>query len=251
MPRINRKYYTSSFLHVMVQGINKEEIFKKDFYKNFYIKLIQLYQKDFDIYVLAYTVMNNHTHILLYYNKIEDVSKFIGGINQKFAQIYNKNENRVGYVFRGRYKCEQIKDREYLYNVLPYIHFNPYKAGIVNKLIEYPFSSYPQYMNDKIDNHNGFILFDTYDYKDLFIKIHKEYFDKVMNKKLTCEDIISEYKKRNKINTTAIILKENNMLIELICEIQEKIPITNKEIGEFLGIGKNRITKLKKKLQDK
>ena len=92
MPRLNRKYYISSFLHIMVQGINKEDIFRIDFYKNLYIKLINTMQKDFDIDVLAYTVMSNHAHILLYSNNIEDVSKFIGRVNQKFAQIYNKNE---------------------------------------------------------------------------------------------------------------------------------------------------------------
>lgn len=251
MPRVNRKYYTSSFLHIMVQGINKEEIFKTDFYKNLYIRLMKTIQSDFDIEILAYAIMNNHSHVLLYYNNIEDVSKFIGKLNQKFAQLYNKNENRVGYVFRGRYKCEQITDISHLHNVLPYIHFNPYKAGIVRNLIEYKFSSYPQYLNDKVDIEKGFILFNTYDYKELFIQVHQEYYKKILNKKLTYEEIVLDYKKRNKINTTEMILKDNNLLIGLILEIQEKTRLTNKEICEFLGIGKNRITNLKKKVNYK
>lgn len=248
MPRINRKYYISSFLHIMVQGINKEKIFETDFYKSFYIKLMKIVQADFDIKILAYTIMDNHSHILLYYENIEDVSKFIGKINQKFAQFYNKKENRVGYVFRGRYKCEQITDIAHLYNVLSYIHFNPYKAGIVSDLLDYKFSSYPQYLNDKVDIEKGFILFNTYDYKGLFIQLHQEYFNKILNKKLTCEDVVFDYKKRNKINTTKLILKDNNLLIGLILELQEKTRLTNKEISEFLGIGKNRITELKKTL---
>ena len=251
MPRVNRKYYTSSFLHIMVQGINKEEIFKTDFYKNLYIRLMKTIQSDFDIEILAYAIMNNHSHVLLYYNNIEDVSKFIGKLNQKFAQLYNKNENRVGYVFRGRYKCEQITDISHLHNVLPYIHFNPYKAGIVRNLIEYKFSSYPQYLNDKVDIEKGFILFNTYDYKELFIQVHQEYYKKILNKKLTYEEIVLDYKKRNKINTKEMILKDNNLLIGLILELQEKTRLTNKEICEFLGIGKNRITNLKKKVNYK
>ena len=251
MPRVNRKYYISSFLHIMVQGINKEEIFKTDFYKNLYIRLMKTIQSDFDIEILAYAIMNNHSHVLLYYNNIEDVSKFIGKLNQKFAQLYNKNENRVGYVFRGRYKCEQITDISHLHNVLPYIHFNPYKAGIVRNLIEYKFSSYPQYLNDKVDIEKGFILFNTYDYKELFIQVHQEYYKKILNKKLTYEEIVLDYKKRNKINTTEMILKDNNLLIGLILELQEKTRLTNKEICEFLGIGKNRITNLKKKVNYK
>ena len=165
MPRVNRKYYISSFLHIMVQGINKEKIFKTDFYKNFYIKLMKIIQADFDIEILAYTIMDNHSHILLYYKNIEDVSKFMGKLNQKFAQFYNKNENRVGYVFRGRYRCEQITDIAHLYNVLPYIHFNPYKAGIVNNLLDYKFSSYPLYLKGRVNKEKGLILFNTNEIK--------------------------------------------------------------------------------------
>ena len=248
MSRINRKYYISSFLHIMVQGINKEEIFKTDFYKSLYIKLMKTMQSNFKIEILAYAIMNNHAHILIYYQNVEDVSRFIGRLNQKFAQIYNKNESRVGYVFRGRYRCEQINDIVHLHNVLPYIHFNPYKAGIVSNLLDYKFSSYIEYINGKVDKKKGYILFNTYDYKDLFVKLHKEYFDKISNKKWTCEDIIMDYKKKNKINTTEIILKENTLLIELILEIKEKTRLSNKEISDFLEIGKNRITNLKKSL---
>ena len=68
---------------------------------------------------------------------------------------------------------------------------------------------------------------------------------------MTCEDVIIDYKNRNKINTTEIILKEKNLLMELVFEIQESTRLTNKEISEFLGIGKNRITNLKNQLVDK
>ena len=64
MSRINRKYYISSFLHIMVQGINKEEIFKNDFYKNLYLKLINEIIEESNLRILAYAIMSNHAHIL-------------------------------------------------------------------------------------------------------------------------------------------------------------------------------------------
>ena len=173
MSRVNRKYYISSFLHIMVQGINKEDIFKSDFYKNLYMEFVNENIKMFELKIFAYVVMNNHVHILLNYSKIEDVLKFMHKTNQSFAQTYNKLENRVGYVFRGRYKCEQIKDEAHLYNVLAYIHFNPIKAKIVNKLSEYKFSSYNQYINENIDKKQVYMIFNTYNYKSLFQKLHK------------------------------------------------------------------------------
>lgn len=246
MPRVARKYYISSFLHIMVQGINKEAIFKEEFYKNLYLKLIRDTVKEFDIKVLAYAIMDNHIHILLHYNNIEDVSKSMQKINQSFAQMYNKNEGRVGYVFRDRYRSEQIKDKSHLYTVLTYIHFNPYKAGIIKKLSDYKFSSYNQYIKGNIKKENAYILFGTYDYKKIFVEMHKQYFNKNLSQEETYKEVINNFKKKNGINTTEIIIKEKNLLIQLILELEEKTDLKDKEICKLLGLGKNRITNLKK-----
>lgn len=251
MSRINRKYYISSFLHIMVQGINKEEIFKNDFYKNLYLKLINENIEESNLRILAYAIMSNHAHILLKYSKIENVSEFMHKVNQNFAQIYNKMENRVGYVFRGRYRCEQIKDEAHLYNVLAYIHFNPYKAKIANRLSDYKFSSYNDYINGNIEKEKIYMIFNTYDYKDIFKKLHKEYFNKYLEKeknKRTYNEVIKEFKDKNKINSIELIVKENNLLIQLILELENNTNLNDKQITELLKIGKNRIAYLKNKL---
>ena len=77
MPRIARKDSKSSFYHVMVQGINKEYIFDTDFNIKKYIELIvsKIYRSNIEI--LAYCIMNNHAHFLIYCEKIEELSKFM------------------------------------------------------------------------------------------------------------------------------------------------------------------------------
>lgn len=247
MPRVSRQSYISSFLHIMVQGINKEDIFKEEFYKNLYLKLIRKISDEFNIVILAYVIMNNHVHILIYYNDVQDISKFMHKVNQNFAQIYNKNNNRVGYVFRDRYKCQQIKDITNLYMVLAYIHFNPYKAGIVNKLADYKFSSYNQYINGNIDRKNIYYLFQIDDYKLLFEEIHKKYFTKFLNNsQKTYKDIIEDFKIKNGIERLQNINKDKELLKSLILELKSKTDLSERQICQELKIGKNRITKLKK-----
>ena len=90
MPRISRKNYISSFLHIMVQGINREYIFQKDYFKNLYIKLTNEKFDESNIHLIAFTIMENHAHFLISYEKIEDVSNCMHKINQTFAQMYNK-----------------------------------------------------------------------------------------------------------------------------------------------------------------
>jgi len=42
---------------------------------------------------------------------------------------------RVGYVFQNRFRSESIEDDKYLLAAARYIHKNPVKAGIVEKLL--------------------------------------------------------------------------------------------------------------------
>ena len=57
MSRISRKNYISSFLHIMVQGINREYIFQKDYFKNLYIKLTNEKFDESNIHLIAFTIM--------------------------------------------------------------------------------------------------------------------------------------------------------------------------------------------------
>ena len=63
-------------------------------------------------------------------------------INTRYGKYYNKKSNRVGYVFRDRYKAEGIYSEKHLYNCIKYIYDNPVKAGICDKAAEYPYSNY-------------------------------------------------------------------------------------------------------------
>ena len=96
------------------------------------------------------------------------------------------------------------------------------------------------------------MVFNTYEYKEIFIELHKEYFDKYLKNvtiKKTYNDVINEFKLKNKIESTKIITKENNLLINLIFELENKTNLNDKQIAEVLGIGKNRIEYLKNKLK--
>ena len=244
MPKLNSKYYNSSFLHIMVQGINKEEIFKNSIYKNLYKKLLKQNSKQYNLNLLAYAIMDNHTHILIFHNNIKNVSKYMYQINKEYAQIYNKYEERVGYVFRDRYKCEQITDRKYLYNALAYIHFNPYRAGIVKKLSSYKYSSYKEFILGDVSRENILLIFEEDNYKQIFIDIHKRYFKRITNYNEFYKVIIEEFLEENKFKTLEDIKKNNNKLLKLIEKLKIECKMTNSEICKILKLGKNRITNL-------
>ena len=71
MGRIARQYLETSFFHVMVQGINKEYIFKNERYINRYIQLIREEIPRDNLKIIAFCIMNNHAHFLINTQKIE------------------------------------------------------------------------------------------------------------------------------------------------------------------------------------
>ena len=150
MPRIAREKLESKYFHVMVQGIAKDYIFLKNEYKEKYIEFINKYKNKFNIKVFAYCIMENHAHFLLFIKDVNDMSSFMHKINTLYAMFYNKElNNRVGHVFRNRFKSEEITNNAYLSNCIKYIHNNPIKAGIVKNPKEYKYSSYNDYFYKK------------------------------------------------------------------------------------------------------
>lgn len=148
MPRLARKDLRTPFLHVMVQGVNREYIFYKKEYIDKYLTIISNQMKNCKFDILAYCIMNNHAHFLVYVEDINELGRFMQKVNLIYAKMYNKEEKRCGVLFRNRYQAEPIYDIKYLVNCIKYIHNNPVKANMVEKCEDYIYSSYSDYINN-------------------------------------------------------------------------------------------------------
>lgn len=73
--------------------------------------------------------MSNHVHLLI---KPTDFSleTIFRKINTHYAVWFNMKYQRVGHLQQERFYSEPIEDEHYFINVIRYIHFNPYKAGL-------------------------------------------------------------------------------------------------------------------------
>ena len=91
MTRRLRKNVESSFLHILVQGVNKEFIFleNKDIEK--YQSLLFKIKKEYELKIVAYCIMHNHAHILLYAEENKTLSKFMHIVNTYYAIITTRN----------------------------------------------------------------------------------------------------------------------------------------------------------------
>lgn len=148
MPRNPREKSETGVYHIIVRGINQQDIFhyEDDYYK--YLGGVQRIGLESGITVLGYCLMTNHVHLLINENNM-DVSVYMKRIGVSYANWYNWKYERSGHVFQDRFKSECVENDAYLLTVIRYIHMNPVKAGIVNNPEEYPWSSCATYYKNE------------------------------------------------------------------------------------------------------
>ena len=254
MPRNSRESITSQYIHVIVQGIKKEYIFQKEQYKKYYLKLLWKTLKEYkETKILAFCIMDNHAHFLVYTEQIKQLSQIMSKINTTYGIFFNKSEDRVGYVFRNRYYTHEILDQKHLLKTFVYIHKNPIKANIVKKENEYKYSSYINYEKNIVDNDIVKLVFNSIDYMKIFYNIHENFSEEgIFDIKDSKENIVKNMDKiKNefckKYNVTLDDIKSDKYLLRLlILEFKKCCNITNTLIIEYLHIGKNRIYNIMK-----
>lgn len=251
MPRISRNSLTSTYYHAIVQGINKEYIFKEDKDKETYREIIKNKLNNERITILGYCIMSNHAHFIINSEIVEDMSKYMHKINAIYAMYYNKKNRRVGYVFRNRYYTQEIKSRIQLYNCLKYVHNNPVKAKMVKKISEYKYSSYNEFLKKKniITDESITKLFGSKkDFIEQFEWIHNncnnDDFIDVKEKELDEFMHEVEIKYNKKLNE----LKDNKQLLKkIILDARKETDATIVEISEVLGVSKSTVGNYAKK----
>lgn len=155
MPRQSRITSQSGLYHVMLRGINKQDIFecKDDYWK--FIKLMHhmchpLDETDHPVpphcCLYAYCLMPNHVHLLI---KDYDgsLAELIKSLAIPYAHYYNKKYERIGHFFQDRFKSEPVNDWEYFVTLLRYIHQNPVAGNLVSDVNDYTWSSWREYVN--------------------------------------------------------------------------------------------------------
>jgi len=147
MPRAARKKSETNIYHIMFRGINRQNIFTDDEDNERFIETLAKYRREIEYEIYAYCLMGNHVHLLIKEGN-EELSNTMRRIGASYVYWYNWQYDRKGHLFQDRYKSEPVEDDTYFLTVLRYIHQNPLKAGITNKIELYKWSSYQEYIQE-------------------------------------------------------------------------------------------------------
>lgn len=247
MPRLARNVYKGEkVFHVMVQGINKETIFSEEREKYEYIKLLRQYEREYKLRVISYCVMGNHVHLLIDTKDVDDLTKYMHKLNTSYAIYYNKNNNRVGYVYRDRYKTQVIENGRHLYNCIIYIHNNPVKACLCDRAEQYKYSSYKQFL--KYENNE--LLTMIFKDKNEYTKAHKKtniiednFLEDEEERTIDINKYIDSYLYKNKIDKREIKY-ENKLLKPIVLKLYKIYNLSNREIERYLNVSREKIRRI-------
>ena len=144
MSRPLRIEYEGAWYHVMNRGAARRLVFKTDSQRRYLLSLLEDTAHRFNADWHAYCLMGNHYHLMLHTpeGKLQRIMQYVNG---QYTQHFNRSERRDGALFRGRYRAVLVDAEAYWLELSRYIHRNPLKAGLVEDLAAYPWSSYRAY----------------------------------------------------------------------------------------------------------
>jgi putative transposase len=139
--------------HVLNRANARMVIFKKEKdYQNFESILFESVER-FKMRLVAYVLMPNHFHLILYPKHDGEVKKFMHWLTLTHTQRWHAETETIGHghVYQGRYKSFLVEKNSYLWSVLAYVERNPLRAKLVTSLKNWKWSSYYK-------RHNGSLL---------------------------------------------------------------------------------------------
>lgn len=144
MARQWRIEYSGALYHVLSRGNGGQDIFNTDDDRTLFLDLLEELVQRFNLEIYAYVLMSNHYHLLL--KTLEpNLSRSMQWFGTTYTRKFNLKHHINGHLFQGRFKSIIVENDAYLLRLSCYIHRNPLRAGMVERLADYPWSSYPFY----------------------------------------------------------------------------------------------------------
>lgn len=148
MPRERRIEYAGAIYHAMARGNRRGDIVLDDQDRERFVETLEEVVESSGWVLYAWVLMSNHYHFLFKTpepNLVQGMSWF----QNTWTRRFNARHRLWGHLFGGRYKAKPVEEGEYLSRLLPYIHLNPVRAGLVKRrdgLESYGWSSLEDYV---------------------------------------------------------------------------------------------------------
>jgi REP element-mobilizing transposase RayT len=151
MARQLRVEFENAFYHITSRGNQRDKIFYDAADRERFLKILTRTKERYGFLLHAYALMDNHYHLLMETAKA-NLSQIMQNINTSYTVYVNRKYQRSGHLLQGRFKGIIVDKDRYLIALSRYIHLNPVRAKLVKRPVDYPWTSYRAFIDQKVEN---------------------------------------------------------------------------------------------------
>jgi putative transposase len=143
MPRTGRAAPGGKVYHVLNRGNGRCRLFHKEADYQAFQRLLLQVKEAVPVRVLAWCLMPNHWHLVLWPSEDGQLSRFMlrlstAHVRRHFAHYHTTSG---GHLYQGRFKSFPVQEDGHFPTVCRYVEANPLRRGLVEKAGKWPWSS--------------------------------------------------------------------------------------------------------------
>lgn len=143
MPRLARVDVGDYVYHVINRANGRLKIFESNKDYLLFERLLKKAKEEIDMRILAYVIMPNHWHLVLYPRNDGDLGTFMHRLSNAHTRHVHVLTNTIGHghLYQGRYKSFLVDNDQYLLTLIKYVERNPVRAKLAGSCENWRWSS--------------------------------------------------------------------------------------------------------------
>jgi putative transposase len=151
MARIPRQVVAGYPYHVIQRGHNRQQVFIDDLDRREYLAWLKDAAEVHGLAIHAYVLMDNHVHLLCTPSQGDSLARTIQAVGRRYVRRFNRRHGRSGTLWEGRFRSSLVEADRYLLACQRYIESNPVRAGMVEGVADWPWSSHRHHIGLSVD----------------------------------------------------------------------------------------------------
>lgn len=149
MTRPLRLEFAGALYHVTSRGIRAGVIFHDDRDRHVWLAILGTVCTRCNFVVHAFCQMTNHYHLVV--ETVDgDLACGMRELNGIYSRYFNRRHALVGHLYQGRYHAVLVQKESHLLELSRYVVLNPVRAGMIDSLPNWRWSSYHYYLTDSV-----------------------------------------------------------------------------------------------------
>ncbi|NLY01342.1 MAG: hypothetical protein GXY83_35065 [Rhodopirellula sp.] len=143
MPRTARHTPGGFVYHALNRGVARLPLFEKEGDCAAFERVLEVAQQKHPTRVLAYCLMPNHWHFVLWPREDGEVTAFLRWLTNTHTMRWHAHHHTqgTGHLYQNRFKAFPVQEDDHFYSVVRYVERNAFRANLVADPVQWRWSS--------------------------------------------------------------------------------------------------------------